>query len=118
MRAGSGFFYGLFLLWLRRLRYADPIAITFLNCIGVAIIFAVIPSSAPCTMDGGSIVRRMIASAATRAARATSNRLTDTACKALKPEGGVVLKLVRHIQSGTLSDSSAFSLPRSACTYG
>jgi len=45
MGAGSGFFYGLFLLWLRRLRYADPIAITFLNCIGVAIIFAVIPSS-------------------------------------------------------------------------
>lgn len=45
MGAGSGFFYGLFLLWLRRLRYADPIAITFLNCIGVAIIFVVIPSS-------------------------------------------------------------------------
>ena len=26
MGAGSGFFYGLFLLWLRRIRYADPIA--------------------------------------------------------------------------------------------
>jgi drug/metabolite transporter (DMT)-like permease len=40
MGAGSGFFYGLFLLWLRRVRYADPIAITFANCIGVALIFA------------------------------------------------------------------------------
>ena len=40
---GSGFFYGLFLLWLRRLRYADPIAITFANCLGVAIILAPLP---------------------------------------------------------------------------
>jgi drug/metabolite transporter, DME family len=40
MGAGSGFFYGLFLLWLRRVRYADPIAVTFANCIGVAIIFS------------------------------------------------------------------------------
>lgn len=40
MGAGSGFFYGLFLLWLRRVRYADPIAITFANCIGVAILFS------------------------------------------------------------------------------
>jgi drug/metabolite transporter (DMT)-like permease len=38
--AGSGFFYGLFLLWLRRLRYADPIAITFANCLGVALLFS------------------------------------------------------------------------------
>lgn len=40
MGAGSGFFYGLFLLWLRRVRYADPIAITFANCIGVAVLFS------------------------------------------------------------------------------
>ena len=40
---GSGLFYGLFLLWLRRLRYADPIAVTFANCLGVAIILAPIP---------------------------------------------------------------------------
>lgn len=40
---GSGFFYGLFLLWLRRLRYADPIAITFANCVGVAVILAPFP---------------------------------------------------------------------------
>jgi len=37
---GSGFFYGLFLLWLRRVRYADPIAITFANCMGVALLFS------------------------------------------------------------------------------
>jgi drug/metabolite transporter (DMT)-like permease len=43
MGLGSGFFYGLFLLWLRRLRYADPIAITFANCVGVAVILAPFP---------------------------------------------------------------------------
>jgi drug/metabolite transporter (DMT)-like permease len=40
MGAGSGFFYGLFLLWLRRVRYADPVAITFVNCMGVAVLFS------------------------------------------------------------------------------
>jgi drug/metabolite transporter, DME family len=40
MGAGSGFFYGLFLLWLRRVRYADPVAITFANCFGVALLFS------------------------------------------------------------------------------
>ena len=40
MGAASGFFYGLFLIWLRRVRYADPIAITFANCIGVALLFS------------------------------------------------------------------------------
>jgi len=40
---GSGLFYGLFLLWLRRLRYADPIAVTFVNCAGVAVLLAPIP---------------------------------------------------------------------------
>ena len=39
--AGSGFFYGLFLLWLRRVRYADPVAVTFANCMGVAFLFSV-----------------------------------------------------------------------------
>lgn len=43
MGAGSGLFYGLFLLWLRRLRYADPIAVTFGNCLGVAVILAPFP---------------------------------------------------------------------------
>ena len=41
--AGSGLFYGLFFLWLRRIRYADPIAVTFVNCVGVALILAVVP---------------------------------------------------------------------------
>ncbi len=45
MGAGSGFFYGLFLLWLRRMRYADAIAVTFVNCLGVAVLFALIPAS-------------------------------------------------------------------------
>jgi len=45
MGAGSGFFYGLFLLWLRRLRYADGIAVTFANCLGVAILFSVLPGA-------------------------------------------------------------------------
>ncbi len=40
---GSGFFYGLFLLWLRRMRYADPIAVTFGNCLGVSILVAPLP---------------------------------------------------------------------------
>ena len=40
---GSGLFYGLFLLWLRRLRYADPIAVTFVNCAGVAVLLAPVP---------------------------------------------------------------------------
>ncbi|MDO8616911.1 MAG: DMT family transporter [Dehalococcoidia bacterium] len=43
MGAGSGLFYGLFFLWLRRLRYADPVAITFINCVGVAALLAVVP---------------------------------------------------------------------------
>ncbi len=43
MGVGSGFFYGLFLLWLRRLRYADPIAVTFVNCLGVACVLAPFP---------------------------------------------------------------------------
>ncbi len=38
--AGSGFFYGLFLLWLRRVSHADPIAVTFANCMGVALLFS------------------------------------------------------------------------------
>jgi drug/metabolite transporter (DMT)-like permease len=40
MGLGSGAFYGLFLLWLRRTRYADPIAVTFVNCLGVAVVLA------------------------------------------------------------------------------
>src|SRR2546422_4116791 len=45
MGAGSGLFYGLFLLWLRRLRYADAIAVTFANCLGVAVLFSVLPGA-------------------------------------------------------------------------
>jgi drug/metabolite transporter (DMT)-like permease len=34
----SGLFFGVMFLWLRRMNYADPIAITFINCLGVAIL--------------------------------------------------------------------------------
>ena len=43
MGAASGLFFALMLVWLRRLRYADPIAITFVNCLGVAILLAPLP---------------------------------------------------------------------------
>lgn len=43
MGAGSGLFYGLFFLWLRKTRYADPLAVTFANCLGVAVLFVVVP---------------------------------------------------------------------------
>lgn len=54
MGAGSGLFYGLFFLWLRRMRYANPVAITVINCAGVALIFAVIPAS--WHVDGGELL--------------------------------------------------------------
>lgn len=44
MGAGSGLFYGLFFLWLRRLRYADPVAVTFVNCLGVTLILLLVPA--------------------------------------------------------------------------
>ena len=44
MGAGSGLFYGLFFLWLRKTRYADPLAVTFANCLGVALLFVAVPS--------------------------------------------------------------------------
>lgn len=39
----SGAFFGLFFVWLRRMRYADPIAITFISCLGVAVILGFMP---------------------------------------------------------------------------
>jgi drug/metabolite transporter (DMT)-like permease len=47
---GSGVFYGLFLIWLRRLRYADPVAVTFVNCLGVAVVLA--PFASILEVDG------------------------------------------------------------------
>jgi drug/metabolite transporter (DMT)-like permease len=40
---GSGFTWGLFLLWLRRMRHADPVALTFGNCAGVVLLFLAVP---------------------------------------------------------------------------
>jgi drug/metabolite transporter (DMT)-like permease len=42
--AGSGFFYGMFFIWLRRLRYADAVAITLINCLGVVVLLVAVPS--------------------------------------------------------------------------
>jgi drug/metabolite transporter (DMT)-like permease len=39
----SGAFFGLFFVWLRRMRYADPIAITFISCLGVAVVLCFMP---------------------------------------------------------------------------
>jgi len=38
MGLGSGAMFGLFLLWTRRMRYADPVAITAINNTGVAVL--------------------------------------------------------------------------------
>ena len=43
MAAASGAFFGLFFLWLRRMRYADPVAITALSCTGVAVLLLPVP---------------------------------------------------------------------------
>ena len=40
---GSGFFFGMFFLWARRMRYAGPVAITFMNCAGVALLLVWVP---------------------------------------------------------------------------
>lgn len=40
MGAGSGLMFGLFMLWLRRMRDADPVAVTALNNGGVALLAA------------------------------------------------------------------------------
>jgi drug/metabolite transporter, DME family len=42
MGAGSGAMFGLFLLWLRRMRYADPVAVTAVNNGGVALLAAAV----------------------------------------------------------------------------
>jgi drug/metabolite transporter (DMT)-like permease len=41
MGAGSGVMFGFFLLWIRRMRYADPIAVTAINNAGVALLSGV-----------------------------------------------------------------------------
>ena len=74
--AGSGFFYGLFLLWLRRVRYADPIAITFVNCMGVAVLFSFalfirdvdVEDHGAALRDGGGAVRAAVPALHARAA--------------------------------------------------
>ncbi|HTE18490.1 MAG TPA: EamA family transporter [Armatimonadota bacterium] len=41
MGAGSGLMFGFFLVWLRHMRYADPVAVTAVNNAGVALLSAV-----------------------------------------------------------------------------
>jgi len=43
MGTASGLFFGLYFVWLRRMRYADPIAITAVSCAGVAAILLPVP---------------------------------------------------------------------------
>jgi drug/metabolite transporter (DMT)-like permease len=45
MGLGSGAMFGFFLLWLRRMRYADPIAVTALNNSGVALLSGLLIAS-------------------------------------------------------------------------
>lgn len=40
----AGAFYGTFFVWMRRIRYADAFAITFVNCLGVAVLLAFVPA--------------------------------------------------------------------------
>jgi drug/metabolite transporter (DMT)-like permease len=40
----AGAFYGTFFVWMRKIRYADAFAITFINCMGVAVLLALVPS--------------------------------------------------------------------------
>jgi drug/metabolite transporter (DMT)-like permease len=43
MGTASGLFFGLYFIWLRRMRYADPVAITAISCAGVAVILLPVP---------------------------------------------------------------------------
>jgi DME family drug/metabolite transporter len=42
MGAGSGLMFGLFMLWLRRLRHEDPVAVTATNNCGVALVAVIL----------------------------------------------------------------------------
>ncbi len=43
MGTGSGLFFGLYFIWLRRMRYAHPVAITAVSCAGVAALLLPVP---------------------------------------------------------------------------
>ncbi|HEY5625259.1 MAG TPA: DMT family transporter [Dehalococcoidia bacterium] len=43
MGLGSGLFFGLYMIWLRRMKYADSVLLTFVHCGAVALIFAAVP---------------------------------------------------------------------------
>lgn len=43
MGLGSGLFFGLFMMWLRRMKYADSVLVTFLHSAAVALLFALVP---------------------------------------------------------------------------
>lgn len=40
---GSGFFFGLYMMWLRRMSYADSVLVTFIHSGAVALIFIAVP---------------------------------------------------------------------------
>jgi len=43
MGLGSGLFFGLYMMWLRRMKYANSVLLTFVNCGAVALLFAAVP---------------------------------------------------------------------------
>ncbi len=43
MGLGSGLFFGLYMMWLRRMKYANSVLLTFVHCGAVALIFAAVP---------------------------------------------------------------------------
>lgn len=61
LAAASGAFFGFFFLWLRHMRYADPVAITAITCAGVAILLLPVPFFSP--MDTRSLVLLVIMAA-------------------------------------------------------
>ncbi len=43
MGLGSGLFFGLYMMWLRRMKYANSVLLTFIHCGAVALLFAFVP---------------------------------------------------------------------------
>jgi drug/metabolite transporter (DMT)-like permease len=57
----SGLFFGLYFIWLRRMRYADPIAITAISCAGVAALLLPVPLLSDLGMESLGLLAVMAA---------------------------------------------------------
>jgi len=51
MGLGAGLFFGLYMMWLLRMKYADSVLLTFVHCGAVALIFALIFAAVPGVWD-------------------------------------------------------------------